>query len=129
MSADKLNEDKFDDMLGRSLRRHIEPVPDNFTARMLERVKGSEQQKILARVVMQERLALGGCIAMAVAVIVMAVVFPDVARVFVEKAGVFIERAGEAAEVMRGQWQFFAVLAGVMGFAAYNLVRTFVSDS
>ncbi len=46
-----------------------------------------------------------------------------------EQAGVFIERAGEAAEVMRGQWQFFTVLVGVVGFAAYNLVRTFVGDS
>lgn len=129
MSADKLNEDKFDDMLKQALRRHIEPVPGDFTARMLKRVKESEQQKILARVVMQERLALGGCIAVAVAVIVAAVVFPDAARVFVEKAGVFIERAAEAAEARRGQWQFFTVLAGVMGFAVYNLVRTFVSDS
>ena len=66
---------------------------------------------------------------MAVGVIVAGVVFPDTARVCVEKAGVFIERAGEAAEVMRGQWQFFTILAGVVGFAAYNLVRTFVSDS
>ena len=64
MSADKLNEDKFDDMLGRSLRRHIEPVPDNFTARISKQIKEAEQQRILARVGMQERLARGGWIAL-----------------------------------------------------------------
>ncbi len=77
MTADK--EDKFDEMLGRALRGSSEPVPAHFTDRMLRQIEEAEQQRILAQVVLQERLALAGCIALSIIAIVVAAVFPGIA--------------------------------------------------
>ena len=77
MPVDK--EDKFDEILGRALRRSSEPVPADFTDRMLRQIEEAEQQKILAQVVLQERLALAGCIVLGITTIVVAAVFPGIA--------------------------------------------------
>ena len=54
MSVDK--EKQFDEMLGRALRQHSEAVPADFTERMLRQIDSAEEQRILARVVLQERV-------------------------------------------------------------------------
>ena len=74
--AGKLNKDKFDEMLGQSLRRHSEPVPADFAERMLKQIEEAEQQQILAGVVLQERLSLAGCIVFGVLAAVGVMVFP-----------------------------------------------------
>jgi hypothetical protein len=69
MSVDRLNEEKpalslsngFDRMLSQALQRHSESVPADFTALVLRRVEQTQEQRILARVVLQERLFLAGC--------------------------------------------------------------------
>ncbi len=48
------------EMLGRTLRSFSPGVPADFTETMLRRIGQAEEQKILARVVLQERLALAG---------------------------------------------------------------------
>lgn len=138
MVTDRLNEDKFGEMLGRALQSHSEPVPADFTERMLSRIEEAEEQRILARVVWQERLALAGCIVFGVLAIVAVAVFPDrIAGVLRSIAGGFTEQ-GKALvgnvtstvdiEAVRSEWQFYTVLAAVLGFAVYSLVDMLVGD-
>ncbi len=137
MLADRLNiDDKFDKMLGRTLRSFSEPVPADFTERMLRRIRQAEEQKILARVVLQERLALAGCIVFGAAAIVAAAAFPDtIAAVFQSIAGNFTARGGalvdripQTIETVRGQWQLYTVLTAMAGFAVYSLVDLLAGD-
>ncbi|MGD8501528.1 MAG: hypothetical protein PVJ86_12820 [Phycisphaerales bacterium] len=136
MPTDKLSEDNFDKILGRAMRSSSESVPADFTRRMLKRIREGEEQKMLARVVLQERLALAGCIVLVVAAAIAIVVFPDaIAEVFRSAAGgfteqgrAFVDRIPQAIEVVQGQWQFYTVLTAVVGFAVYSLVGLLVGD-
>jgi hypothetical protein len=136
--AGKLNEDKFDEMLGESLRRHSEPVPADFTERMLRQIEEAEQQRILARVVLQERLSLAGCIVFGVLAAVGVAVFPGriagvlrgIAAGFAERGGAYIDGIGRSISIenVRSEWQLYIILAMVLGFAAYCVVDMLVGD-
>jgi len=142
MVTDKLNEDKFGEMLGRALQSHSEPVPADFAERMLRQVKEAEQQRILARVVWQERLALAACIVVGVLAIVAVVVFPDriaevlriIAANFTEQGKALVDKMTPTVDIeavsgeVSGKWQFYTVLALVFGFAIYSLVDMLVGD-
>jgi hypothetical protein len=136
MFGSKSNEDKFDEMLGRALRRHSEPVPADFTGRMLRRIEEADEQKVLARVVLQERLALVGSIILGAAAIVVAVFFPgtvtgffgSIVGSFTEQGGALIGRVPQAVEAFRGEWQFYTVMGAVFGFAVYSLLDLLLGD-
>ncbi len=129
MSADRLDNDKFDEILERALKSHSEPVPADFTERMLSRIKKDQQQRVLARVILQERLALTGCIVLGAAVIVSAVLFPDtiiavfksIAVSLIEQGQNFVGRVPRTIGTVRSDWQFYMVFVGVFGFAVYAL--------
>ncbi len=126
MAADK--EDKFDEMLGRTLREDSESVPVDFTERVLRQIRQAQEQRILARVVMQERLALAGCIALGIVAIAGAMVFPSIARGLTEQVVVFVNKISQAIEAVSCEWLFYAVFVGVFGFAVYALVDLLVGD-
>jgi len=137
MLADRLNkDDKFDEMLGRTLRSSSQTVPADFTQKMSGRIRQAEEQKILARVVLQERLALAGCIVFGAAAIVVATAFPDtITAVFQSIVGSFTQRSGalvsrilQSIETVRNQWQLYTVLAAMAGFAVYSLVDLLAGD-
>ena len=137
MIPDRLNpNNKFDEMLGRTLRSSSEPVPADFTARMIERIRQAEEQKILARVILQERLALAGSIVLGVAAVIAATAFPDaIAAIFDSIAGGFSQRGTlladkipQTIEALQGQWQLYTILAAVCGFGVYSLLNLLVSD-
>lgn len=138
MVADKLNEDKFDEMLGQSLRRHSESVPADFTERMLRQIEEAEQQAILARVIWQERLALAGCIVFGVLAAVGVTVFPgrvagilrSIAAGFAERGGAVVDGIGQtiSMETIRSEWQLYTILALVLGLALYCVVDMLVGD-
>ncbi|MHC4087047.1 MAG: hypothetical protein ACYSU5_17835 [Planctomycetota bacterium] len=120
MVAGKLSEDKFDEMLGQSLQRHSEPVPVDFTERMLREVREVQERQILARVVLQERLSLAGCIVFGILAAVGIIVFPG--RI----AGIL--RRTISMETIRSEWQLYTILALVLGFALYCIVDMLVGD-
>ena len=136
--AGKLNDDKFDEILGQSLRRHSEPVPAEFTERMLKQVKEAEQRQILARVVLQERLSLAGCILFGLLAAVGITVFPgriagilrSIAANFTERGGAYIEGIGQSISIenIRSEWQLYTILVLVLGFAVYCVVDMLVGD-
>jgi hypothetical protein len=137
MLADRLNkDDKFDEMLGRTLRSYSPSVQADFTERMLGRIRQAEEQKILARVILQERLALAGCIVFGAAAIVAVAAFPDaIAAVFqsiagslAERGGALVDRIPQTIETVRGKWQLYTVLAAMSGFAVYSLADLLLGD-
>ncbi len=134
MSVDK--EEKFDRMLCRALQGHSEAVPADFTDRMLRQIKEAADRRILERVVLEERLALAGCIVLGIMAIVAAVVFPSVAVSFKGLAETFVDKITQTiGAVLRGtpdggyKWQLYTVFAGVVGFAVYSLADLFVGDN
>jgi len=137
MLADRLNkDDKFDEMLGRTLRSSSQAVPADFTQRMLSQIRQAEEQKILARVVLQERLALAGCFALGAAAIIAMAVFPDtitavfnsIVRSFTAQSSALVNRIPRSINTVRDQWQLFTVLAALAGFAVYSLLDLLAGD-
>ena len=140
MQRNKPNEDKFDQMLGRALQRHSEPVPADFTERMLRRIEEAEERQVLARVVLQERLTLAGSIILGAAAIVVVVFFPgritgifgsiagSFTGSFTQQTGALIGRIPQAIEAVRGQWQFYTVAGAVFWFAVYSLADLLLGD-
>ncbi len=126
MSVDK--EKQFDEMLGRALRQHSEVVPADFTKRMLRQIDSAEEQRILARVVLQERLSLVGCIVLGIIVLVVSMAFPDIAVSLTKQLMGSISKIGEGIEAFRYDWQFYTVFVGVSGFVVYSLVDLLVGD-
>ena len=96
---------------------------------MLKRVRQSEEQRVLARIVLQEKLALVGCIALVAAVLAGSLVFPDAAveslqraaRAFTQQRRAFLEEIPLTVEAIRGQWQWCLTLGAAAGFAIYSL--------
>jgi len=144
MSVDRLNEDisavrladRFDRMLSQSLQRHSEPVPAGFTAMVLRQIRETQEQRILARVVLQERLALAACITLAGLTIVVAAVFPEIAAAAFRGITASLTGQGEnlidgipqAVKVLSGQWRLYSVLGAAFAFAIYGLVELLVGD-
>ena len=126
MTVDK--EGEFDKMLEQALRRESQPAPADFTEKVLKQVRAAQEQRILARVVMQERLALAGCIALGIVAIAGAMVFPSIARGLTEQVVVFVNKISQAIEAVSCEWLFYAVFVGVFGFAVYALVDLLVGD-
>lgn len=128
MSADKLNEDKLDETLRRTLQASLQPSPDDFTERVLKQVRAVEEQRILARVVWQERLALAGCIAVAIAGIAATVIFAAIDGGFTPTVQLLIYQTGQAIKTFSGQWQLYTIFTGVFVFAGYSLIDLLVSE-
>jgi hypothetical protein len=136
MTLNILDKDNFDEILARSLKRHSEPVPSDFTERMMSRVKEAQEQRILARVVLQERLALAGSIMLGAAVIILAIVFSGPITAVFKGIGssltgqeqAFFDGVPRFIRAARSGWQFYIVFAGVFGFIVYSLVDLLVAD-
>ena len=134
MSIAKPNQDKFDRALGQALRRHSEPVSADFTDMTLTRIKRAEEQRILARIVLQQKLALAGCIALAGIAVVVAVALPGTAVAAVRsiaasvtgQRGAFIDGIPRAINAFSADWQFYTILGAVSVFAVYSLVELLV---
>ena len=128
MSVDKLNQDKLDEMLRRTFRASSQPSPADFTEKVLKQVRAAEEQRILARVVWQERLALAGCIAVAIAGVAAAAIFAAIDGGFTPTVQLLIYNIGLSIKTFGSQWQLYVVFAGVFVFAGYSLIDLLVSD-
>jgi hypothetical protein len=128
MSIDKLNENKLDEILRRTLRAPLQLSPADFTEKVLRQVRTVEEQRILANVVWQERLALAGCIAVAVAGIAAAVIFAIIDGGFTSTIQLLICRISQTMQTFSSQWQLYTIFAGVFIFASYSFIDLLVSD-
>ncbi len=134
--ADKSDNGKFDEILKQSLQSYSEPVPSGFNERMLSRIKQAEQQRVLARIILQERLSLAGSIVLGAAVLVLMTIFPGavisflkgVAVSLTEQGSAFMNEVPQVIGVVRNGWQFFAIFAGILGFVIYSFLDLLIGD-
>ncbi|UCC98790.1 MAG: hypothetical protein JSW66_02630 [Phycisphaerales bacterium] len=132
----RLSENSFDEMLGRALRASSEPVPADFTPKTIRQIRQAEQRRILARVVLQERLALAGCIALLAAAALVPMLLTDAlagvlqgtAAGFTDQGRVFVDKIPQTLQALLARWQLCAVMAAVIGLAGYSLADLLVGD-
>ncbi len=123
------HEDSFDKMLKGALRAHVEPVRSDFAEKVLKQVQALDEQKILAKVVLQERLALAACIIVPAAATVVIFAFPQVpATTWVGLKSMFYGIAKQIALMPHHNRQFWAVLVAVIGFAGYSVLDLLFAD-
>jgi hypothetical protein len=124
------------DGLTRALQRHREPVPADFTDKVLGKLRQTQGQKILARVVLQERLALAGCVIFSCIAIWATTVFPEITEVIFRSIAKIVTLQGEALADRISQtiigfsadWQTYTILVLALGFAVYNIIELFRYD-
>ena len=123
MSDDRLRQDdKFDKMLRGALRARSQPVRSGFADKVLKQVQALDEQKILAKVILQERLALAVCIIVPAAAAVVIFAFPQVpAATWAGLKSMFYGIAKQIALIPHHNRQFWAVLVAVIGFAGYSI--------
>jgi hypothetical protein len=134
--TDRLNKDRFGQLLARALQKHSEPVPSDFTARMLTAIKQAEQQRILDGIVLQQRLALAASIVLGAGAAIAAIFFPaevagvlrNIAGSIMEQVSVWFDRVPQAIKTIGDQWQFCAVLAAVFGLVVCTLIDLLLGD-
>ena len=129
MSIDKLNEKKLDEILGQALQKHTESVPADFTERMSRQIREDQERRILAKVVLQERLSLAGCIILGITAIVTAVSFPSTTGSFTEQMQVYVDKVSQTIEVVSYKWQFYMVFAGVFGLCVWAFADLLVGEN
>jgi len=125
------------DGLTRALQRHREPVPADFTAKVLRKLRQAQEQKVLARVVLQERLALAGCVIFSCIAILATTVFPEITEVIFQSIAKIVTLQGEALAdripqtiiAFSADWQTYTILVLALGFAAYNIIGLFRHDN
>ena len=128
MATNRMDDD-FDKALAKALKSHTGPVPYNFTERVLGQIRREHERKDLARVVLQERLALAGCIVLGVIMLVVWVTSANVAVDFTELMRTSINKANETAALIISQWQSFAAFVVALGFLLYSFIRLRVVDT
>jgi hypothetical protein len=126
--------DRFDfepDGLTRALQKHREPVPADFTDKVLRKLNQAQEQKILEHVVLQERLALTGCVIFSCIAIWATIFFPEITEVLFQSIAKIVTLQGEALAYRIQQtiiafstdWQTYMILVGGMGLAVYSLIE------
>ncbi len=137
------NDKKLDAMLGKAMKSHSEPVPADFTRRVLAELTEKQRRAVLAQITHQERLALAAPIAVAAAAVVAIFVFPGrLAGLFktitaglTQQTGAvadygkgLIDSVGQSAPTGGGQWQFYTALAVVLAFTLYGVASLLFGD-
>ena len=122
-------EDRFDKMLKGALRARSQHVPGDFADNVLKQVQALDEQKILAKVVLQERLALAACIIVPVAAAAVVFAYPQIlATGWIGLKSMFYSVAKQIALMPHYNWQLWAILAALTGFAAYSVFDLLFAD-
>ncbi len=130
MSADKQQyENDFDKMLKGALRTRSGHVPGEFADNVLRRAQVLDEQKILAKVILQERLALAMCITIALAAIAAVVAYSQtLPTAWTGLKSLFYGIAKQIALMPQYDGLFGIVTAGVIGFAVYSFFNLLFAD-
>jgi hypothetical protein len=116
------NEFKFDEMLKKSLKNHHTPIRDDFAEELLVKVEKFEQQRVIQKVVMQERLSMAVFILLPLTLIAVIIVFPSL---IIETGQLTISLAARSLEAVIKQWQmliYFATIALACLYAVYQML-------
>lgn len=118
--------DKYNDRLGKTLktalRNHKLPQRADFAEKMLVKLTEQQQQKILAKVVFQERLALAGLILIPIAAVIMIFIFPDVLIGLSAWLGTRCDVLWQEALKSTQLWQLWTITLLAISAAVYSVI-------
>lgn len=128
MSVKKLHDEKLDQLLSDALCKYTHPMPADFTDRMLTQIRQQQERKILAQVILKERLALAACILLAVGSGFAMIAFTQIPVRVIESMKIIANEIPIVIQAVIGTWQLQAGFAAILGFAAYTFFNGFSAD-
>ena len=130
MPADKSqNEKQFDRILTGGLRRCEKTVSADFADRVLSGVQLRAQQKLLAKVVLQERLALAGCIVASIGTITVLVFLQPITEALSGRTARLSGSIGQAIISGQFEWQPMMILTIAAVVAACGIFELFSAEN
>jgi hypothetical protein len=130
MPADKSqNEKQFDQMLTDGLRRCEKTVSADFADRVLSSIQLRAQQKLLAKVVLQERLALAGCIVASIGAIAVIVFLQPITEALSGLTARLSSSIGQAIISGQFEWQPTMILTIAAVIAACGIFELFSAEN
>jgi hypothetical protein len=126
LPENKQNEQKFDLMLKKTLKKHQELPRREFSEKLIAEIRTLEQQNALRKVIWQERLLLTGVILFPIAAIVLLFIYPVVIS---EPVRLFAKLTPQSIETGIGSifkhwqlWLCYAIAAASAIYAAYEIL-------
>ena len=120
--------DQLDRTLTTALRGHKLPRRNDFADKMLVRLKEQQQQEILARVILQERLALAGIISLPIVAVVVILFFPETVIGFSAWLSDKCNIIAQSVLTLTDQWQLWMVALLAVGVAIYSVVDLILTE-
>lgn len=119
-NADK---DKFDKMLSEGLKQHSEAVRPNFTTDVISKLEQQQQKEALAKIVMQEKLAIASCAAVGI-VLLSGVIFlwKDILAALSSSWNSLTSTTDEAYAYCSSDWNLTIIFAVTAIFIVYALL-------
>ena len=118
--------DKYNDRLGRTLKTALRnyklPHRADFAEKMLVKLTEQQQQKILAKVILQERLALAALILIPIASVIMIFFFPEVLIGLSAWLGARCDVIWQDALKSTELWPLWTVTLLAIGAAVYTVI-------
>ncbi len=128
MKTNKLEEDRIDGILRRSLPKQQPLVPEGFSVKVLARLRAQKERQILAKAILAKRAALAGCVVVLGGFVALMLLSPG----FMAQTGKMSELLGKVTGAMQGELGgalvFLVGTAAVFLYALYNLVDSLVCD-
>ena len=125
----KPDENKFDAILSESLGSWQVDVPAGFIERTANRLADMQRQQILAKAVLQERLAIAGCVLLPMLAILVVWLFPAVPSFFAGLVEIFTRGICQATGFLGHGWQLWAGTCLAVGVLVYSLVDILAEGS
>ena len=129
MQVENINQnDKFDNNLRSALTAPLEHIRPDFADDITQRLKKRYQQKLLAKVILQERLALAGCILTPAAALLAMFTCPQLVTGLSAWMNNCLDTFSTLITTEQFNWQIWTILAAV-ALAIYSLINLFLTDS
>jgi len=116
---------RFDEMLKKNLKQHREPIRRDFTQELLLRIQKLEQQKALAKVILQERLSLAAFIFLPLATVILIFAFPNMVIESTRQMTILYSLIIELVKMSMNHWQlcvYYAMATAAIIYAFYEAI-------
>ncbi|MFA5293528.1 MAG: hypothetical protein WC496_10895 [Phycisphaerae bacterium] len=124
-AENKQNERRFDDILKKNLKQHRESIRNDFARELLAKIQKAEQQKALAKVIMQERVLLAACIFLPIAAIAVIFAFPNLIVESSQQTTILHSLLIQLAKASMNHWQlciYYTMAVAAVIYTVYEMV-------
>jgi hypothetical protein len=120
---------RFDEMLKKNLKLHREPIRRDFAQELLAKIQKVEQQKVLTKVVRQERLAFAAFILLPIGLIVVMFAFPNLAIAPTRFLEELYPLANQAFEYFIKEWKLRVYYIFAAAACLYAFYESLLADN